>query len=222
MLLLCASIVVSIVVSIVGIPHTRINPMNPILTTAQMAAFFAEREGGEINVLKLMKLLYLADRESMRRYGYPITMDVAHSLPHGPVLSKTLDLINGFAGEEENKIWEEWIGDRANHTVALLQKLPAKPSHLSPADEEILESVWAEFGAMNQWQLRDYTHDHCPEWSDPTASPTNSVRIKDVDVLRAVGHDERLVSIYAEELRAQRGVRQYFVEMDKADPVDAQ
>ena len=205
--------------------HTSMKPMhaslNPILTTAQMAAFFADRAGGEINVLKLMKLLYLADREFLRRHGQSMTLDVAYSLPHGPVLSKTMELINGFADEEENKIWSEWIGDRANHTVALQRALPEKPSHLCPAGNKVLQSIWEEFGAMNQWQLRDYTHDHCPEWTDPTASPTNSVRIKDVDVLRAVGYDDEAAEFFAEEIRSERGTLRYFAEMDKADPVDA-
>ena len=195
--------------------------MNPILTTAQMAAFFADRAGGEINVLKLMKLLYLADREFLRRHGQSMTLDVAYSLPHGPVLSKTMELINGFADEEENKIWSEWIGDRANHTVALQRALPEKPSHLCPAGNKVLQSIWEEFGAMNQWQLRDYTHDHCPEWTDPTASPTNSVRIKDVDVLRAVGYDDEAAEFFADMLQSARGLNRTFDAMRKSTPVDA-
>ena len=184
--------------------------MNPILTTAQMAAFFADRAGGEINVLKLMKLLYLADRESMRRYAHPITLDEMYSLPHGPVLSKTLDLINGFADEAENKIWEQWIGDRANHIVALQQKLPEKPSHLSPAEMEVLESIWSEFGAMNQWQLRDYTHDHCAEWNDPDEFPQKSVRIKEVDVLKAVGFSTQDAHDFAEEIQDEKALDRVF------------
>ena len=33
---------------------------------AQLCAFFALKEGGGINIVKLMKLLYLAERESMQ------------------------------------------------------------------------------------------------------------------------------------------------------------
>lgn len=40
---------------------------------AQTAAFFICRAGGAIEVLKLMKLMYLAERESLARYGEPIT-----------------------------------------------------------------------------------------------------------------------------------------------------
>ena len=39
---------------------------------AQVAAFFAIKEGGAINVLKLAKLLYLSDREHLSQYDFPI------------------------------------------------------------------------------------------------------------------------------------------------------
>ena len=40
---------------------------------AQMAAFFlGQGSGGRLAHLKLMKLLYLADREAVRAFGLPI------------------------------------------------------------------------------------------------------------------------------------------------------
>lgn len=30
--------------------------------------------------------------------------------------------------------------------------------HLSDADIEVLAAVWDEFGHINKWQIRDYTH----------------------------------------------------------------
>lgn len=42
---------------------------------AQMAAFLLDHGKGRMSYLKLMKLLYLADRESMRRHGEAISGD---------------------------------------------------------------------------------------------------------------------------------------------------
>ena len=42
---------------------------------AQTAAFFALRSGGSINILKLAKLLYLAERESMEKFDEPLFYD---------------------------------------------------------------------------------------------------------------------------------------------------
>lgn len=75
-------------------------------TVAQIAAFFTHKEGGASKLLKLIKLMYLSDRESMRRHGYPISFDNFVSMEHGPVLSRTLNLIsnNKHASDAEIEI----------------------------------------------------------------------------------------------------------------------
>ena len=40
---------------------------------AQIAAYFLHRRGGCMSHLKLMKLMYLADREAFNRFGRSIT-----------------------------------------------------------------------------------------------------------------------------------------------------
>jgi uncharacterized phage-associated protein len=63
---------------------------------AQMAAFFlGQVQGGRMSHLKLMKLLYLAEREALRSLGLHLTGDHLVSMPHGPVLSMTLNLMDG-------------------------------------------------------------------------------------------------------------------------------
>ena len=37
---------------------------------------------------------------------------------------------------------------------------------LSEAEFDVLDAVWEEFGSLGRWELRDYTHIHCPEWED--------------------------------------------------------
>ena len=78
---------------------------------AQVAAWFLREAGGRLSHLKLIKLMYLADRQAMADTGYPITFDRVVAMPHGPVLSMTLNLINGDI-ESRDDGWEAWIGDR--------------------------------------------------------------------------------------------------------------
>ena len=61
---------------------------------AQAAARLLKKRGGKMAYMKLIKLLYLVDREALRRWGRPVTTDRYVSMDHGPVLSSTLDLIN--------------------------------------------------------------------------------------------------------------------------------
>lgn len=143
---------------------------------AQVAAYFLYRSGGtmQMPVLKLMKLLYLSERRSFERYCEPMIGDRLVSMPHGPVLSITYNHMNGELESAEGG-WNNWIGDREGHLLALRE--PANfesPEHdlleLSDSDLEILAEIWGEFGHMNQFEIRDYTHKYCPEWRDPKGS----------------------------------------------------
>lgn len=168
---------------------------------AQMAAYFADRQGGQINILKLMKLLYLADRESMSRYGAPISFDQFVSMDQGPVLSQTLDLINGSYPEHISAGWDEWISDREHHLIACAREFERSDlDHLSDADLEVLDSIWQQFGRMSQWELRDYTHERLPEWKDPQGS---SIPIREADILRAVGIDSDEANELEDEIKAE-------------------
>jgi len=142
--------------------------------TAQAAAFLLYRAGGQLHLIKLMKLLYLAERQSLQKYGEAITGDKLVSMDNGPVLSKTLDYINGAALSCEGG-WDAWISDRADHIVALRDSSMIRSPEqdllaLSDSDIEILDAVWAEFGHWERWKLVRYTHDKLPEWQDPQGS----------------------------------------------------
>lgn len=71
---------------------------------AQAAAFLLHKAGGRLPLLKLMKLLYLSERESLQKYGDTITGDTFVSMPNGPVLSMTLNFINGFAKDRKSVV----------------------------------------------------------------------------------------------------------------------
>ncbi len=173
---------------------------------AQMSAFFAQKEGGRINILKLIKLLYLADRESMARYGTPISFDYAYSMDKGPMLSQALDFINGFIKDPGDvATWEVWIGNRNNHDVSANRNFARDDlDEISDASLDVLEAVWEQFGRLNQWQLVDYTHDpdNCPEYKETPKGQRNP--ISDSDILTAVGMDKGQVEHLSAEIQAQR------------------
>jgi len=69
-----------------GFEHTK---------AAHVAAFLLLRAGVPVTKLKLIKLVYIAEREFLRQYGRSMTLDTFCSLPHGPVASAVLDGLNG-------------------------------------------------------------------------------------------------------------------------------
>ncbi|MFK5996906.1 MAG: Panacea domain-containing protein [Rhodobacterales bacterium] len=147
-------------------------PYNPE-KAAQTIAYFAMREGGSINVLKVIKLVYLADRESLRLRGHPIQDEPRFSLPHGPVNSTTLDHLNG-AYRENQPVWQTVLKDRADNKVGLANKglTEAELDMLSKREISILSSVWDKLGHMDRFDLADWTHlpENVAEWQDPDGS----------------------------------------------------
>lgn len=177
---------------------------------AQMAAFLLAKGGGKMSHLKLMKLLYLSDRESMARYGMPISGDRIVSMPHGPVLSMTLNLTNGDV-ESAPGGWESLISDKENHELSLKKPVDVNElDELSPADLEVLESVWNQFGGMDRWTIRDYTHDHCPEWHDPHGS---SLPIPYERIFRALGRPEAEARELGARIESERTLGQIFASL---------
>jgi uncharacterized phage-associated protein len=137
---------------------------------AQIAAFFAMREGGNIPVLKVVKLIYLAERAFLDAYDASMLNDQLVSMEHGPVNSITLNRING-AGDDGSE-WAEFVTDRAFHRISIANKIMTEEAldELSRAELKVLAATWDRFGHMDQWEIRDYTHDKCPEWEDPNFS----------------------------------------------------
>lgn len=136
---------------------------------SQSVAFFALKSGGKINVLKLVKLLYLAERKFMEMFDEPLFFDSLVSMEHGPVTSTSLNLINGLV-EDEN--WANYVSERQGHEISTANDNVSFDNldHLSRADVKILSEIWDEFGSLSQFQIRDFTHDNCPEWEDPKGS----------------------------------------------------
>lgn len=141
---------------------------------AQAAAYLLHRAGGRLPLLKLMKLLYLAERRSFALHGEPLTGDALVSMPQGPVLSMTYDHCNGALATREGG-WDTWISDRQGHDLELRDPSMIRTPEqdllaLSDGDLEVLAAVWGEFGHIDRWALVRYTHDECPEWEDPNGS----------------------------------------------------
>lgn len=177
---------------------------------AQSAAYFLLSAQEAMPIIKLMKLLYLAERRSYEKYGQPIVGDRLVSMPHGPVLSQTLNHLNGLM-PSINGGWDSWISDRAEHLVVLAPQVMEKSKsdllELSDADAEILAETWDQFGHMSEWQLRDYTHAHCPEWKDPDGS---MIPMKFEELFHALNFTTDQTREYVSLLKEQNNINAAF------------
>ena len=179
---------------------------------AQAAAFLLHKAGGNLPLLKLMKLMYLAERLSLQRYGDTISGDAFVSMPHGPVLSMTLNHMNDAVPSCAGG-WDSWVSDRADNEIGLRDESMVRSPEadllaLSETDLECLGETWAQFGPWGKYRLRDYTHsDACPEWEDPrgTSRPIPIGRL-----LKAVGYGPAQVEALTKRMHEQRYVNAAF------------
>ena len=100
--------------------------------TTQAAARLLTLRGGRMNYMKLIKLLYIVEREELLSWGRPVTADRCVSLPKGPILSQTLNLINEGPTPGTPSTWAEHISQPENYEVRLLS--PAGEDELSAAE----------------------------------------------------------------------------------------
>ena len=190
-----------------GVPSTV--PLNLRFNeakAAQAAARLLRLHGGKMNYMKLIKLLYLTDRESLKRWGRPVTTDCYVSMDKGPVLSAVLDLINNSCRPGVASPWYALISEPSAHSVSLLANASPPDEELSRAEEDLIDEIYATHGCKSQWALVDLVHE-LPEWKDPGGS---AIPIAYADILRAVGKDDEEIDQINGELRALKKAEQLF------------
>lgn len=129
----------------------------------QALNFFAQKEGGAINKTKALKLVFLADRYHLRKYGRPITNDKYLAMKLGPVGSTTKDIaeVNDYLDPGQREYVAQFITVIDSNCFKSIEEIDYKV--FSKSDIEALEFAWNEFGHFQWNDLAEYTHDY-PEW----------------------------------------------------------
>lgn len=162
--------------------------------TTQAAARLLELRGNPMSYLKLIKLLYIIDREALLRWGRPVTGDRYVSMDHGPVLSQTLNLITEEPRPEEHTFWANHISQPEKYEVSLHR--PAATDELSEAELRLIQEIFAKYGHMKRWDLVALVHQF-PEWQDPEGS---AIPIQYRDILKAGGKTEGEIEAILQEI----------------------
>ncbi len=128
--------------------------------TIQAAAYLLKRKPDHSeNYMRLLKLLYLADRTSLEKRGMPICGDTPYAMKRGPVPSVTLELIRG-----KDPCSDRW--DRFIQRIDFDVRLKTDPGnlHLSHAELGILDQVAQRFRNFDEWALVHWCHKYIPEY----------------------------------------------------------
>lgn len=129
----------------------------------QALNFFAAKEGGKINRMKAIKLIWLSDRAHLRKFGRTILSDRYYAIKFGPIPSKAKTL------SESNPPVEDYIIEYRDKYVEPLGRYTiqskSKPelNVFSETDIEAMEAIYKTFGDKDKFQLSDLSHNF-PEW----------------------------------------------------------
>ena len=119
-------------------------------------SFLVSQRLPELTKWKICKLIYLADRLHLVRYGRPITGDVYYALPWGPVPSYTLNAL-----DDENELAMEFAArfrksDSQRYPEYFLNPdFELNLEDLSASDIKILNEIASRFGGMHFKELSD-------------------------------------------------------------------
>jgi uncharacterized phage-associated protein len=129
----------------------------------QVLNYFAIKEGGEINKMKALKLVYFADRYHLRKYGRLITNDEYLAMRWGPVPSSVKDIAesNDFLEDNTRAYSITYVEPSDNLILKSVGNLDE--AVFSESDLEALDFSWNKFGGLSQFQLVELTHCY-PEW----------------------------------------------------------
>ena len=125
----------------------------------QALNYFAIKSGGNIDTLKAIKLIWLADRLHLRKYGRMITNDEYYAMKLGPVASSTYNII------KKQILPDQYLEYSAKYIIPTdVQHYnfesvhPVNDKVFSKTDLNVLQEVFDKFSNMTKWQLSDYSH----------------------------------------------------------------
>mgnify|MGYP000405349204 CR=1 FL=1 len=151
-------------------------------------AYFAAQGVRDLTKLKAVKLLYLADRDHLFRYGRPITGDRYIAMDLGPVPESGFQLISRLlepaevADPQRTKALERlevYKGFLGSYTYPVLRaRTPPDLDVFSDSEITTLAAIVSEFGSTPARSLVDLTHQHrAYQRADAGRSPGSSTNL---------------------------------------------
>ncbi len=170
----------------------------------EASAYLLKLGGGSMEYIRLIKLLYIAERELLAEEASPLTGDIYKAMKNGPVLSTVYEIIQDRNWKSDD--WHQFI-----KTSGYSVELVGDPGlhHLSASIVTKLRDVHARYSHTNTWELVDATHEF-PEWKKLSPG-AGSVPIRLEDILEAMGAEEGTLETIREEEAIRRHVGQVIV-----------
>jgi uncharacterized phage-associated protein len=169
----------------------------------QAAAYLLHLEEGRMPYLRLIRLMYIAERELLAQTATPLTGDIYKAKSEGPVLGHILDLIQGKGSKSGE--WENFI-QRSGYAVKLVEE-PGR-GRLSGDVIDKLTEVSERYRDKDHWELEELRREF-PEW-EKSFPGEGSALIPLKDILEAQGEGQETLDVIQEEESVRRHMSRIF------------
>ncbi len=149
----------------------------------QACGVIAEREQKRLEFIRLLKLLYIAERETLREIGGPIVGERYIAMRNGPLHDYVYAMVKGESIHSSQ--WNQYF-ERDGHYVRMI--VDSGVEALSRFEVRKLHEVVDRYRNVDTWELVEMTHTF-PEWQLAYPDPTEntSKQISADALLRGVG-----------------------------------
>jgi hypothetical protein len=173
---------------------------NPEKSTQLAAYLLKKASGSSMSKYVLLKMIYLADREALRRWDLPITGDEPVSMELGPVPSRIYDLTKG--GVRFAEIWGSAIATSGKRVV-FLKSDPGR-DELSDSELKLLDGIWKQFGTFSFEEMKAYCH-KLPEYDQNVGKGSRPIRFE--ALLSLIGKNQEQIQKIADSEREESFLR---------------
>ncbi|MCA9161798.1 MAG: SocA family protein [Planctomycetales bacterium] len=165
-----------------------------------------EHEREQMEYLRLLKLLYIAERETIRETGRPIIGSRYVAMKNGPLHSRVYDLIKG-----EDIGSPDWGKFFRTVSIEIEQIEPADVDALSRFEIRKLKEVHDRYRNVDTWALVEETH-ALDEWRknypDPSQNTSHLIPIE--DVMSGVDNYEDALAAFKDSCKEAYEMQQLF------------
>jgi uncharacterized phage-associated protein len=141
--------------------------------------YYILNKTGQLNKLKIVKMVYFADKLHLQLFGRTITGDTYCAMKNGPVGSTTLDILNEnleYLDEDDieySKVYLTRLSTDAK--IFKTSRSDAELDILSKTDKKVLDQIIEKFAGMDQYELVEITH-RFQEWKQYEEDFNNQTR----------------------------------------------
>lgn len=178
----------------------------------QIVNHMLKKNNNEMNYIKLLRLLYIADYLCVSKYGFTITEDDYLYLDNGPVLCNLYDFIQGSKNRlrQGQSVWDIYFIRSGDNLQVTSASSTITDDLLTDAEIDILDQIYEKYKLYDCEYIMDHVINDNTLF--PTCEKSHSVAIplSKFEMMNTAGLTEEQIKDIFEEDRIEQERQDFF------------